>query len=399
LRRSPLLAVFLTVVIDLLGFGIVLPLLPLYAKRYDASELTIGLLFASFSGMQFLAAPLWGRLSDRIGRRPVILVGLFGSLASYTLFGLADATSNPLAILFVSRLTAGLFGGTISTAYAYISDVTSTAERGRGMALIGAAFGIGFTLGPLVGGFGGTISLALPGFLAAGFSATAFVFAWFRLPEPERRQSRARIGSWSAFRQAVAAPGVFRILVLTFLAHGCFALFETTLALVADIKFAFGLAENGGLFSYLGFWSAFAQGFLVRRLMKPVGERRLAMLGAVLLSLGLLAVGQAGSVVLLLVAAPLPVFGFTMLTPSLASILSKIADPSVQGGTFGMNQSAASLARIAGPLAGNAMLGYGRRHAFPISLPHAVGAAVMVLGFLIAIGLRRAPPATTTPAE
>jgi MFS family permease len=381
--------VFLTVVIDLLGFGLVLPLLPLYAERYHAAGWQIGLLFAAFSGVQFLAAPFWGRLSDRVGRRPVILAGLVGSVASYVLFGLATWTPAPLAVLFVSRVTAGLFGGTISTAYAYIADVTPVAERGRGMALVGMAFGIGFTIGPVLGGLGGAVSPALPGFLAAAFSAGALLFAWFRLPEPERHAERQRVGSWQAFRAAIAAPGVFRILVLTFLVHGCFALFESTLARVVAFEFDFGVAENGLLFSYVGFWSAFAQGFLVRRLMPRVGEYRFAALGAAVLSLGLLAVGHAPTVGWLLAAAPVPVFGFAMLTPSLASLLSQRADAAVQGSTFGVNQSGASLARIAGPVAGNTLLDLGRRHGLSWSLPHTAGAAVMLLALLLALGLRR----------
>src|SRR5690349_3175844 len=167
--RSPLLFIFLTVFIDLLGFGIVIPLLPIYSENYHASEATLGLLFTSFSGMQFLFAPMWGRLSDRMGRRPVLIGGLIGTAFSYVLF----ANAHDLTMLFVSRLLAGFFGGNISAAQAYIADVTPPEKRAQGMGLIGAAFGLGFTFGPPLGGILSTYSMALPGYLAAGLSLAA----------------------------------------------------------------------------------------------------------------------------------------------------------------------------------------------------------------------------------
>ncbi|MCA9148567.1 MAG: MFS transporter, partial [Planctomycetales bacterium] len=188
LRRGSLLVIFLTVFIDLLGFGIVLPLLPIYAKRFtlDPSGLQLGLLMASFSAMQFFFAPVWGRVSDRIGRRPVIMVGLLGSIIFYSLFGIATIRRSML-LLFVSRIGAGLAGATISTAQAYIADCTTLEQRPRGMALIGMAFGLGFTFGPLLG-FLAVPDAAqepgpMPGFAAAILSAIALLLAIFVLPE------------------------------------------------------------------------------------------------------------------------------------------------------------------------------------------------------------------------
>ncbi len=195
--------------IDLLGFGIVLPLLPAVRRQFDASRTTIALIFISYSGTQFLSAPLWGRLSDRIGRRPVILIGLVGSVVSYVCFGLA-ALQSTLTLLFVSRITAGIFGGTISTAYAYIADVTPPEERGRGMALIGMAFGIGFTLGPAIGGLGHSLHPAAPGFIAAGFSLIALAFAARRLVGAEAPRSRtraARGSTWAGSSRRSRCPG------------------------------------------------------------------------------------------------------------------------------------------------------------------------------------------------
>jgi MFS family permease len=389
--KSPLAAVFLTVVIDLLGFGLVLPLLPLYGTKYGASGVEVGLLFASFSAMQFLTSPVWGRISDRVGRRPVILLGLCGSTASYALFGLADEFGSPLAVLFASRLMAGAFGGTISTAYAYIADVTPDRERGRGMALVGAAFGIGFTLGPAIGGLSHRLSPAAPGLLAAAFSATAFLFAFFRLPEPARHRPSEAGKAIGALRAALAVPGVPRILLLTLLAHGTFALFESTLALLAERRFHFDPTQNGWLFSYVGFCYAIAQGVLVRRWIKAAGERALAIAGGVTLGAGLLAVGFAPGAVLLLLAAPLPVLGFAMMNPSLASLLSRRTDPATQGGTLGVNQSCASLARILGPVSGNVLL------AGHLRGPHYAGAAVMLVATLLALGLSSPPPPISPP--
>ncbi|MHC5010222.1 MAG: MFS transporter [Planctomycetota bacterium] len=385
MRRKPLLAVFLTVVIDLLGFGLVLPLLPLYAKDYDASGAVIGLLFASFSGMQFLFSPFWGRLSDKVGRRPIIIVGLCGSIASYVLFALAHDLPEPLTVLFVSRILAGVFGGTITTAYAYVADVTPVEERGRGMALIGAAFGIGFTIGPAIGGLGHDLLGPMgPGFIAAGFSLVALAFAVFRLPEPERHDV-ARQGAWirfGAYARAFRVEGVPPILLLTFIATFAFALFESTLALLAKERFeGWGPRSNGLLFSYIGLSLAIAQGVFVRRFMGRVGEVRFAIAGSVLLAIGLLAVGYAPTPLLLALVAPVAVFGFAMLSPSLASLLSRRTDAHTQGEVLGVSQSMQSLARIVGPVVGNALLAIG------LHLPYWGGAAVVGVGFLMSLGL------------
>ena len=384
MRKASLLPIFLTVVIDLLGFGIVLPLLPLYADQYGASPLMIGLLFTSFSAMQFVFAPLWGRWSDVIGRRPVILIGLGGSFASYLLFAFAGHYE-VLALLFVSRITAGVFGGTISTAYAYIADVTTTEERGRGMTLIGIAFGLGFTLGPAIGGLGHAIAPIAPGLIAAGFSLTAFAFAWRRLGEPERHaEGTAR--TWldlAALRTAMATPSVPLILLLGFVAITCFSLMESTLGLLGKHVYEFDYVRVGLLFSYLGFWSALTQGFLVRRFMKRVGELRFVILGAITLAGGMLGLALSEQIAVLAVVAPLPVLGFGMMTPSLNSLLSRRTDPAVQGGILGVNQSLQSMARIVGPMVGLPL--FGIDHARPFL----AGAGLMVVAVALAALLAR----------
>jgi len=382
--KRPLLPIFLTVVIDLLGFGIVLPLLPLYGREFGASHTTIALIFISYSGTQFLSAPLWGRLSDRIGRRPVIIIGLIGSVLSYACFAVA-AMQSTLTLLFVSRITAGVFGGTISTAYAYIADVTPPEQRGRGMALIGMAFGIGFTIGPAIGGLGHSLHPMAPGLIASGFSLVALVFAVRRLVEPARHILPPR-RSWfdlSAFRSAMSVTGVSVILLLGFLAVTCFALMESTLGLLGREEFGFDYWQVGLLFTYLGFFSVLAQGMIVRRYMSRVGEYRFVLLGSVILAVGLLLLAVVRAPGLLIAVAPLAVIGFAMITPSLNSLLSRRSRADVQGGILGVNQSLQSLARIAGPMIGLPLLG------ISVPLPFWVGAGLMGACFLLAVNLAR----------
>ena len=380
----PLLSIFLTVVIDLLGFGIVLPLLPLYADEWKASPTTIAMLFTAFSALQFLSAPLWGRLSDRIGRRPVILIGLAGSCASYALFAVA-AIDQLLMLLFVSRVTAGIFGGTISTAYAYIADVTTTEERGRGMALIGMAFGIGFTLGPAVGGFGHAIHPTAPGIIAAALSLVAFLYAWRKLPEPEGHKPAPR-RSWldlGAFRDAMRAETVGLILLLVFIGVTCFSLMESTVGLLGKRVYELKFHEIGLLFTYLGFWTAFTQGFIVRRYMKRVGEQRYVVIGTIILGGGMAAFALAPSLTWLIALSPLAVLGFGMVQPSLNSLLSRRSAKDVQGGIMGVNQSLQSLSRIVGPLIGLPLFGIDSR------LPFWAGAGMMGLCLIGALALAR----------
>jgi MFS family permease len=388
-RRKPLLAVFLTVLIDLLGFGLILPLLPLYADRYHASNATIGLLFASFSGMQFLFAPLWGRLSDRVGRRPVIMVGLCGSVASYVLFALADVLPHPVAILFVSRILAGLFGGTITTAYAYIADVTPKEHRGHGMALVGAAFGIGFTLGPAIGGLGHHyLGSMAPGLIAAAFSTAALLFAIFRLPEPERHEEAPR-GAWlklGALPRALELRGVPVLLLVAFLTTVAFAEFESTLAQLANLRFeGWGPKTNGFLFSYIGFWLTLSQGWFVRRFMSKIGERRFVRAGTLCIAGGLLLVSIADTPWLLALLSPVAVIGFAMVTPSISSLLSQRAPATAQGEVLGVNQSMLGLARIIGPVLGYRLL------AVELHVPYVVGACLMAAAFACSWFIGAAP--------
>lgn len=363
--RAGLLVVFLTVLIDLVGFGMVLPLLPVYARHYtvDESGWVLGLLMASFSAMQFIFAPLWGRLSDRVGRRPVLIVGLVGSTVFYALFGVSAAWES-LALMFVSRVGAGIAGATIATAQAYIADVTTLETRARGMALIGAAFGLGFTFGPLIAAAGllsadGLATSPWPGYAAAAMSGGALVLAIFALPESLGPNSQPAGRHWfdlATLRQALATPSVGPLLLVTFLSIVSFGGFEQTLALALKDesgRFAYSEPRLLLVFAYLGLVLSLVQGGIVRRLATRWSEARMALTGASIAAMGFLYLVWAsylGSLGHLLGAAAVEITGFAFLTPSLNALISRRTDPTQQGGILGVAQSVSSLARIAAPL-------------------------------------------------
>ena len=383
-NKRPLLIIFLVVFIDLLGFGLVLPLMPLYAHKLEASAMTIGLLQASFSAMQFLFSPVWGRVSDRIGRRPVLLLGLVGSVVFYALFGFASAAGN-LTLMFVSRLGAGIAGATISTAQAYIADSTPRERRTAGMAIIGAAFGMGFIFGPLLGALavhlsaeGDTGVTGLPGYMAAGFSLVALLLAIFILPESLKPTSEAAHRGWFSireFKKAMAMPGVASLIGVFFLATFSFAVFESTIALFANAVFSLELKQNFYLFAYFGFLLVMAQGG-VRGFSRRMSPESIGFTGTILLLLGMLGLVGASAIHSLALFYVVPVVlitGYAFLTTSSQSMISLRSRADEQGGILGLNQSTASLARIFGPLIGNEALG------LQVQLPYWISAGLMVV--------------------
>jgi MFS family permease len=395
-KTGSLIVIFLTVLIDLLGFGMVLPLLPIYAKQFVTDEhgLLIGLLMASFSAMQFLFAPLWGRLSDRIGRRPVLMIGLAGSVVFNALFGIATVMGS-IVWLFVARIGAGIAGANIPITQAYIADTTSVEDRVKGMSLIGAAFGVGFTFGPLVGSLavsGGTEHPGpWPGYFAAGLSMLALVMAWFVLPEslkPGSKTAARRLFDIRALRDAVATPSIGPLLLTLFILVLAFANYETTLALLLsgdekklpESPFRFEPREVLYTFAYIGVTLSIAQGVLVRRLSSRVREAVMATGGAVLEIIGfmlMIAAATSGGRVTLFAALTLVVVGFAFMMPSLTSLISRRTDPAKQGGILGLSQSVSALARILGPVMGVPLLKHG------IRLPYTVAAGTMLLGLVM----------------
>jgi MFS family permease len=342
--------------------------LPRYARDFDAGPSEIGLLLASFSAMQFLFAPLWGRISDRIGRRPVLLVGLGGSVVFYTIFGLAPS----LAWLFLARIGAGLCGATISISSAYIADVTRPEERARGMALIGAAFGIGFTAGPPIGGYAyhfgrilhehghvsESIARGLPGFVAALLSLASLIWTLRAVPEPPRHAASARkIFDAAAFREAVFFPGVSLLLFLSFFSVFSFSSFEGTISLMLKDRMRYEERRMSLVFLYIGVVLSLAQGLLVRRLVPRFGERTFIRAGFALMAAGLCGIAFAGRLLPLLLALAAAVVGFGSVTPSISSLISRRTDPARQGSIMGLAQSVSALGRILGPWLGNVVYG------------------------------------------
>jgi MFS transporter, DHA1 family, tetracycline resistance protein len=379
---------FLIVLFDLVGFGFVIPLLPFYGLHFGGTAAEVTWLMACYSLAQLFFSPLLGRLSDRLGRRPVLLVSLAFSIAAYIWLGLADA----LWMLFAARLLAGAGAGNIAAAQAYITDVTSPEARAKGMGMIGAAFGLGFTIGPWIGGqLAGsdptTAALARPAFAAAGMSALAFVLVLALLKEslpPEARHASAGPGRWQLARQVLARPTLRKLLVLFFATISAFAAMETTFALWANDAFNWGPQQVGYIFLFVGLVLVVVQGLLIGPLSRRFGEARLVLAGAALIAAGLAGTPFALSLPRLLVVTALLALGMGLLNPSMNSLISRQAGSDERGGVMGVSQSAGSLARIVGPLIAGPLFALLGRDA-----PYYAGAVVMAGVVLLALRLPR----------
>jgi DHA1 family tetracycline resistance protein-like MFS transporter len=412
--RSPLVIIFITIFIDLVGFGIVIPVLPLYVKEYGASETVVGVLLASYSVMQFIFAPILGRLSDRVGRRPVLLLSLIGTSLGFLLMGMAHVIPVGVSLfglaptliwLFLARIIDGISGGNISTAQAYIADVTSPEERSKGMGLIGAAFGLGFIFGPAIGGLMSHFSPEAPFFFAAALAAANATALYFLLPESlsaeHRNEARRRLtisqvleeaGSW----QLKAVMGTY------FFATLAFAMLTATYALFANNRFHFDVTHTGYMFTYVGVLGAIIQGGLLGRLVKVFGEKTLAVIGTFIFAVSLFALPLSTSLLMLLLASTGIAIGNSFVTPTLNGLASKSVSPALQGRVLGVMASVASLARIFGPVLGGWLLSrdpdispyYGKT-------PYWVSGTIMVIALALAITLhtRRETARETTVEE
>jgi multidrug resistance protein len=377
--------VLLTVLIDLIGFGIVLPILPLWAETFGASPTEIGVLSASYSLMQVLFAPFWGRLSDRVGRRPVILVTLAGSAVSALMIGLA----NSLLVLLLARILNGISGASYAAAQAYVADVTTREQRARGMGLIGAAFGLGFIIGPALGAGLSTIDQSAPFFFAAGLAAVNLVLAWFKLPESRRAGAVSRTpGRMEMLRRALGSRQLGPLVWLSFAATFAFVGMEATFALLGDRRFGYDAVDMGLLFAFVGIAAAVGQGFLVGRLVARWGEYRVMLWGLGGTAAGLALLAAADTLAVLLAALLLLGLFSGFAFASISALISQAATDDEQGGVLGIAASTGGAARIAGPVVAGALF----QHVAP-GAPLVVG-AVIAAGCLLLASLAVPRPAT-----
>jgi DHA1 family tetracycline resistance protein-like MFS transporter len=360
---SPLGVVVLIVLVDLLGFSVVMPLLAPFAKHYGFGEWQIGLLFSAYPMCQLVAGPILGRLSDRYGRRPLLVFSQAGTAISFLILGL----SRQFWVMLLARMLDGASGGNILVAQAYVADVTRPEDRARGMGLIGMAFGLGFVLGPLLGGL--LLSLPLPDdwrlrlpfLVAAGFSTIAWILVLTRLPESLPRDAAARqsarVVSWRGVVDLIRLPAVRRLVLVGFLGVLGFAAFEGTFALYLGSRFGWDPRSAAFAFAAMGLLSAAVQGGLIRRLVPVFGEPRLILAGVVLAAAGFAGLAMAGRIPSLVAAMALLAVGQGLLSPSTSGLLSRVTPETEQGAVFGTLSSAQTLARMISYSTSNILLG------------------------------------------
>jgi MFS family permease len=389
-RKPSRLVIFLSVFIDLIGFGIVLPLLPGYAEEFGAKGFTIGVLIASFSLMQFLFAPVWGRWSDHIGRRPVMLIGNLGAAGSYALFAVASGLHGTTALwwILISRVFAGIAGANISVASAYIADISPPEKRSAGMALIGMAFGFGFLCGPALGAFtAGFFGKTGPGWVAAGICAANFVLGWFilgesRKPDAAPATPRPKFAQWG---YTLRQPKLGLLISIFFLATFCFTCFESTFPLMLTPQAAahLGLKSRynvGYLFGYAALITIFVQG-AVHPLVKRFGEPRVIFASLVIFAAGLATLPFQTHLTGLLIALGVLAIGSGLNRAPVFGLISIKSPPNEQGVNLGVAQSFSALARIVGPVIATTL--YFARPAKPS--PELVYVGCGVIAFLTAL--------------
>jgi DHA1 family tetracycline resistance protein-like MFS transporter len=373
----PLLIIFLTIFVNLVGFGIIIPLLPFYAETFGASPLMIGLLFAVFSLCQLLAAPALGDLSDRYGRRPILVFSLAGTVASFVMLAVAHS----VVMLFAARIVDGLSGGNISTARAYVADVTEPKDRARAYGLIGAAFGLGFILGPALSGILAPISYTAPIWAAAALTFVATAMAWFWLPETVHRAQAGTGNPFGYLPGLVQRAPVRRILTIDFIYWFAFATFQTTFSLFVARRFGFGVSETAYFFAAFGLLGAVIQGGFIRPIVKRLGDKPTFLMGLGFGAFGLVAAALAHSVAMFALALVPLALGIGFGHPTMSSLVSLVAHGDEQGRVQGAASAIESLGRTLGPIWGNASLQqYGE------SIPYVSAAVCLMLTLILSIG-------------
>jgi DHA1 family tetracycline resistance protein-like MFS transporter len=396
--KGALGTIFLIVFTDLMGFGIIIPLLPLYAAQYHASPLDIGLLFSIYSACQFVASPILGAISDRFGRRPVLIFSQLGSSLGYLLLGVVMNLhwAHPeyaLLLIYCSRFIDGISGGNISTAQAYISDVTTPKNRARGMGVLGAAFGVGFAMGPALGALLVTIHPALPGYFAAAMSFFAMIQTYIRLKEGRVHKPADSVG-WlhpGRFKPILRHALLMQLLLIAFISMAAFVMLESMVALFLSNEHTFHFRDwqVGMYYAYLGVIIATVQGGFIGRLTKRFGEWPLAIVGPILVGTGMVCLAFVGfkpMLIILLVGGAINAIGRSLQTPTLYALISHNSDPREQGLVFGFNQGLGSIARVIGPIIAAAAF------SFHVAGPFVVAAGIVFLAAIWTVSLRSRSP-------
>lgn len=391
-KKSQLSVILLTIFIDMIGFGIVIPVLPLYAAHFGASSVANGFLVGVYSAVQFIFSPIFGKVSDRVGRRPVLIFSVLGTALGFWVMGAAGS----LAVLFLARIIDGISGGNIGTAQAYIADITTPEERSGAMGLIGAAFGLGFIVGPAIGGvLGGHYGFRAPFYFAACLALLNALLIYLRLPEsldaghrahPAQRQKLADV-----LQHSNRAIFTTVIAIYFFLITG-FSIMTALYALFMKNRFDYTTRETGYVFAMIGVIGVIIQGGLIRRLVPKYGERKLAASGAVVLAASLYLLPRISGLAGLLLSSGGIAVGNSLMTPTLNGLLSRSVDKRWQGRAIGLMQSSGSLGRAFGPALGGWLATwdlaarYGR-------LPFTVSAGLMVVALGLLLTLFREEPA------
>jgi len=351
-NRRALTFIFVTILFDVLGAGIMMPVIPYIVRPYSANALTIGLLAVAYSAAQFFAAPLLGALSDRHGRRPVLVISLFGASIGYALFGVAGA----LWMFFVSRLVAGFTGGNLTAAQAYIADVSTPDDRAKNFGLVGAAFGLGFILGPPLGGMLAKISLTAPAWASAGVALTTSIFGWFVLPEslaPALRRAHAvHLGDFNPFRllrKAFSTPQLRGLFTAIFLSRTAHMALQTNFAIFALDRFKYTPTQTAVVFTVLGVASTVMQGFIIRRIAGRYSDRSMLLTGLIINMIGMVLIATVPEGWMLSPAVIVLAVGTGLVTPTQQSMISKAGSAEEQGMLFGANGAVTSLTAIIGP--------------------------------------------------
>ena len=396
-NKKALGIIFVIVFMDLVGFGMIIPLSTFLAKDLGASPLEIGLLMTIYSLMQFIFSPFWGKLSDRVGRRPILLLSLFGSSTSYLFY----AFSTELWMLYASRALAGFFGANISTAMAYIADVTDKDSRSKGMGLIGAAFGMGFVLGPFLGGvlgdLGNKISPEAPfGMNFSALVASVICFLNFfvaikvlkeSLSKEAREKIKPRKSRFETLSKYITKPVIGQLLVISLFSTLAMAHMESTLFLYVKERFDWSLSFASYGFAYIGIMMVFTQGYLIRKLMPKYGERKLLAIGLVMATFGMAGISLTEGVWSMLLVQTVLAIGVGLLNPSLLGSISLSGDDSEQGEVMGVNQSMSALGRIIGPAIGGLVY-----QQIGKNVPYFFAASLMLVGFFLVMKLYKKLP-------